>query len=50
MTAQLFGVTAGDPLTLGMVAVLLLATAALARYVPARRATRGDPLVILRTE
>ena len=50
MTAQLFGVTPGDPLTLGVVALLLLATAAVASYVPARRATRVDPIVVLRTE
>jgi putative ABC transport system permease protein len=50
MTSQLFQVTPGDPLTLASVAVMLLATAALACYLPARRATRLDPLVVLRTE
>jgi putative ABC transport system permease protein len=50
MTSLLFQVRPGDPLTLAAAAVLLLATAALACYVPARRATRVDPLIVLRTE
>ena len=50
MTTLLFGVRPGDPLTLATVAALLLATAALACYLPARRATRVDPLIVLRTE
>ena len=49
MDSMLFGVTAGDPLTLAAVAGILLAIALAACYLPARRATRVDPLVVLRT-
>ena len=48
MTSLLFGVSPGDPLTLATVAALLLAIALLACYLPARRATRVDPLIVLR--
>jgi len=46
----LIGVTALDPLTYFSVSVLLALVSFIASYVPARRATRVDPMVALRTE
>ena len=46
----LFGVSPFDPVVFGAVAIVLFAAGLAATYFPARRATRVDPMVALRTE
>jgi len=50
MSSLLFGVRSIDPVTYGTVSLALIATAALASYLPARRAAAVNPLESLRTE
>jgi putative ABC transport system permease protein len=50
MSSLLFGVTATDPATFTLISLLLVAVAVLASYIPARRATKVDPIIALRYE
>jgi putative ABC transport system permease protein len=50
LESQLFDITPTDPVTFVAVPILLLTVALLACFVPARRATKVDPLIALRQE
>ena len=50
LSSVLYGVSPFDPVTLGAVLALFLGVAALASFVPAARASRTDPIVVLRSE
>ena len=50
LASMLFGVTATDPMTYALLAVVMLLVAAVASYLPARKALRVDPVAALRGE
>jgi ABC-type antimicrobial peptide transport system permease subunit len=50
VSSQLYGMTANDPVTIVGAAAILGAVALLAGYIPARRATRVNPVLALRYE
>lgn len=50
MSSLLYRVSPADPVTFALVSVLMIAVATIASYLPARRASKADPLIALRSE
>lgn len=50
LQSMLYEVAPGDPITLGLVTVLLIGTALIASWIPARAGTRADPMITMRAE
>jgi ABC-type antimicrobial peptide transport system permease subunit len=50
LATLLFGVEPSDPLTIGGVVLLMTGVAAIGCYLPARLATRVDPMIVLRED
>jgi predicted permease len=50
ISSRLYGLTSADPLSIALAALVILGTAVLAGYIPARRASRIDPMASLRCE